>query len=71
MHNRYYLPGGRLNPGEGVCEGAKRETLEEAGMKVDLEGVIKLDYVPTVNKAGKFPSWRNVNSNDTHHNTHF
>ena len=43
----YWMPGGRLNPGEGLCEGAKREALEEAGVDVKLTGVLQLEYIPT------------------------
>src|SRR4051812_25175444 len=33
----WYLPAGRVEPGEGLCAAALRETLEESGVPVVLE----------------------------------
>ena len=40
----WWLPGGRVDPGEHFCESAIRETIEEGGIKVTLKGVIKFEY---------------------------
>ncbi|XP_065189545.1 uncharacterized protein LOC135820153 isoform X2 [Sycon ciliatum] len=44
----YWLPGGKLVTGEGLCEAAKREVLEETGMQVELVGVLKFEFIPRV-----------------------
>jgi ADP-ribose pyrophosphatase YjhB (NUDIX family) len=37
---RYWsFPGGAVHLGEGVCEAARREALEETGLDVELEGI--------------------------------
>jgi hypothetical protein len=40
----WWLPGGRVDPGEHFCDAAVRETLEEGGIKVVLKGVLKVEY---------------------------
>lgn len=42
--NSWYLPGGRLNVGETLVDGARRETLEESGVPVALEGVLRIEH---------------------------
>ena len=42
----HYLPGGRAEPGETLAEAAVRETLEEAGIPVLLEGLLRLEHSP-------------------------
>ena len=42
----YWLPGGRVDPGETFQEAAIRETIEEAGCKVKLTGIIRMEYSP-------------------------
>ena len=43
----WYLPGGRLNVGESLQDGARRETMEEAGIPVALEGVLRIEHNPS------------------------
>lgn len=40
----FYLPAGRVDPGESLLVAAVRETMEEAGIAVALEGLIGMDH---------------------------
>lgn len=42
----WYLPAGRVEPGEGLVEAARRETLEESGLAVDVEGILRIEHTP-------------------------
>ncbi len=42
----WYLPAGRVEAGEGLAEAARREALEETGVPVELEGVLRLEHTP-------------------------
>ncbi len=42
----WYLPAGRVEPGETLAEGAIRETLEESGVDVELLGLLRLEHRP-------------------------
>jgi phosphatase NudJ len=44
---RWYLPAGRAELGEPLEEAARRETLEETGVPVVLEGLLKLQHTPS------------------------
>jgi phosphatase NudJ len=51
-HNHaWYLPAGRVEPGESLAEAAVRETLEESGVKVRLTGVIRIEHSPQSKSA--------------------
>ena len=39
----WYFPAGRVEPGETFAEAARRETAEEAGIDVVLEGILRLE----------------------------
>jgi 8-oxo-dGTP pyrophosphatase MutT (NUDIX family) len=43
---RWYLPAGRVEPGESFIEGAVRETREEAGIEVKLDGIVRIEHSP-------------------------
>lgn len=43
---RWYLPAGRVEPGETFVEAAHRETLEEAGIPIELTGVVRVEHTP-------------------------
>lgn len=43
----FWLPGGKVDGGEGLKTAALRETMEEAGMEVDLKGLLAVEYHPT------------------------
>ncbi len=44
----WFLPAGRVEPGETLSEAAHRETLEEAGIRIHLEGILRVEYTPSV-----------------------
>lgn len=42
----WYLPAGRVEPGETLADGACRETLEEAGIPIVLDGILRVEHTP-------------------------
>lgn len=44
---RWYLPAGRVEPGETFFDAAVRETLEETGVPVRLDGVLRVEHTPS------------------------
>lgn len=42
----WYLPAGRVEPGEDFTTAAKRETLEEAGIPIEFEGILRFEHSP-------------------------
>jgi phosphatase NudJ len=40
----FYLPAGKVEPGENLMAAAIRETAEEAGTAIDLRGILGLDH---------------------------
>jgi phosphatase NudJ len=43
---QWYLPAGRVEPGETLVEAAQRETLEEAGIPVIVDGILRIEHTP-------------------------
>lgn len=43
----WYLPAGRADPGETLVEAARRETLEEAGIPIEVDGLIRVEHSPS------------------------
>jgi phosphatase NudJ len=43
----WYIPAGRVEPGERIEDAAVRETREEAGIEVELEGVLRVEHAPS------------------------
>ncbi|MFO0556844.1 MAG: NUDIX domain-containing protein [Polyangiales bacterium] len=43
---RWYYPAGRVELGETLTEAALRETLEEAGIHVELTGLLRVEHTP-------------------------
>jgi len=48
---RWYLPAGRAEAGETLATAACRETLEEAGIRIRLTGVLRLEHSPRPDSA--------------------
>jgi len=44
---QWYLPAGRVEPGESFVVGALRETLEETGVPVQLTGILRFEHTPS------------------------
>jgi hypothetical protein len=42
----FWLPGGAVDPGEVFTAAAKRECMEEAGVEIDLKGVLAIEMHP-------------------------
>lgn len=42
----WYLPAGRVEAGESFFEAAHRETLEEAGIPITIEGILRIEHSP-------------------------
>ncbi len=42
----WYIPAGRVEPGEGLTQAAVRETLEETGVPVVLDGILRVEDSP-------------------------
>jgi len=45
---RYFLPGGAVDHREHLMTAAIRETKEEAGVDIDLTGVLTIHYTPSL-----------------------
>lgn len=47
----WYLPAGRVEPGEALFDAAVRETLEESGVPIVVEGVLRVEHTPSRSDA--------------------
>ena len=43
----WYLPAGRVESGEDFITAAKRETVEEAGIPIEVDGIVRLEHSPS------------------------
>ena len=41
------IPGGRVEPGEQLVEAAMREVMEEAGVPIMVDGILRIEHSPT------------------------
>ncbi|MCB9569872.1 MAG: NUDIX domain-containing protein [Myxococcales bacterium] len=48
---RWYLPAGRADPGERLVDAAARETLEEAGIPIVVDGIVRVEHTPLADYA--------------------
>ncbi|MEK6238730.1 MAG: NUDIX domain-containing protein [Planctomycetales bacterium] len=42
----WYFPAGRVEQGERLVDGARREVLEESGVRVRLTGILRIEHSP-------------------------
>ena len=47
----WYLPAGRVEPGETLVDAAVRETLEETGVPIQPDGLLRVEHSPAPNSA--------------------
>jgi phosphatase NudJ len=47
----WYLPAGRVEPGETLAAAAIRETLEETGIPVRLVGIVRVEHSPALSHS--------------------
>ncbi|ORX59170.1 hypothetical protein BCR36DRAFT_408692 [Piromyces finnis] len=50
----WWLPGGRVDPGETLHEAITRKTIEETGICINLQGVLKVEFFPNERGSAKF-----------------
>ena len=43
--NPWHIPAGMVEPGENLLDGARREALEEAGIVVELDGLLRVEQI--------------------------
>ncbi len=44
----WYFPAGRVKPGEDFITAAERETMEEAGIPVKVNGIVRIEHTPSI-----------------------
>lgn len=54
---RWYLPAGRVEPGEAIVDAAVRETVEESGLHVVIEGVLRVEHSAGADGSARVRVW--------------
>ena len=49
----WWIPAGGVDSGETFRDGAKRKCIEEAGVQINLLGIIKIEYIMGNDDLGK------------------
>ena len=49
----WYLPAGQVDPGERIVDAAVRETREEAGVPIALDGVLRVEHTPRADGSAR------------------
>ena len=49
----WYLPAGRVEPGESLVQAAERETFEETGVEVTVTGILRLEHTPRADGSAR------------------
>ena len=49
----WYLPAGRVEPGESLLRAAQRETQEETGVQIFLEGLLRIEHTARPNGSAR------------------
>jgi phosphatase NudJ len=55
--NPWYVPAGRVEPLESLKHAALRETREEAGIDVELTGVLRVQHTPRPDGTARLRVW--------------
>lgn len=56
---QWYLPAGRIEPGEDLVTAAVRETKREAGVDIEVTGIMAINHMPRL-PGWDFSRWRFV-----------
>ena len=51
---QWYFPGGGVLPREDLLQAAERETLEEAAIRVFIEGIYRIEYIANPDSTSRF-----------------
>ena len=50
---KWYFPAGRIEPREDFISAARRETLEEAGIPIEIEGILHIQHTPILDGSAR------------------
>lgn len=59
QRGQWYLPAGGVEPGEDLVSAAIRETSEEAGVDIEVTGIVAIEHMPRL-PGWEFSRWRFV-----------